>query len=222
MAYFAELDNDNVVARVIVADSVAWCVEHLGGTWVETADPYSDTPQTVTYCGPGYGVDDTFPERFAPQWVQPSPDPTTGVWSSYPKGAIVAHNGSLWKSTMDGNVWAPGVSAWHPQPDIAGVLPNWVQPTGAHDVWVLGAQVTHAGKRWESLHAANVWEPGTNAALWADLDASAVAEWVQPAGGHDAYAIGDRVTFSGAVYESTINGNVWSPAAHPAGWTLTA
>jgi len=44
--------------------------------------------------------------------------------------------------------------------------------------------------------------------------------WVQPAGGHDAYNIGDKVTFEGATYESTISANVWSPTAYPAGWRL--
>lgn len=44
-------------------------------------------------------------------------------------------------------------------------------------------------------------------------------EWKQPLGGHDAYNVGDRVTFNGKVYESTITGNVWSPADYPAGWT---
>ena len=36
----------------------------------------------------------------------------------------------------------------------------WVQPTGAHDAYPLGAQVTHNGKTWTSTVAANVWEPG--------------------------------------------------------------
>lgn len=44
-------------------------------------------------------------------------------------------------------------------------------------------------------------------------------EWTQPLGAHDAYKIGDRVTFNGKVYESVINANVWSPAVYPAGWT---
>ena len=45
--------------------------------------------------------------------------------------------------------------------------------------------------------------------------------WVQPTGAHDAYQIGDRVHYPGekdTVYESLINGNVWSPDAYPAGW----
>ena len=43
-------------------------------------------------------------------------------------------------------------------------------------------------------------------------------EWVQPTGAHDAYNTGDRVTYNGRVYESTINGNVWPPDAYPQGW----
>lgn len=215
MSYYAEI-IDNQVTRVIVADSEQWCVEHLGGVWVETSDPYSDQPQTVTYCGPGFTHDPTFPERFASEWVQPSPDPDTGVWSSYPKGAIVARNGQLWKSTIDGNVWEPGISAWHPEPEIVGVLPTWVQPTGAHDVWPLDAEVTHNGKRWKSTTPNNVWEPGVFG--WADMDAPLIAPWVQPTGGHDAYNIGDQVTHNGQTWQSTAANNVWAPGVF--GWIV--
>lgn len=36
----------------------------------------------------------------------------------------------------------------------------WVQPTGAHNAYPLGAKVTHKGKTWTSTAAANVWRPG--------------------------------------------------------------
>lgn len=41
-------------------------------------------------------------------------------------------------------------------------------------------------------------------------------EWTQPLGAHDAYKTGDRVTFEGKVYESTVDGNVWAPDLY--GW----
>ena len=44
-----------------------------------------------------------------------------------------------------------------------------------------------------------------------------VPDWVQPTGAHDAYQKGDRVRYNGNVYESLIDGNVWSPDAYPAG-----
>lgn len=42
--------------------------------------------------------------------------------------------------------------------------------------------------------------------------------WVQPTGAHNCYNIGDKVTYNGKHYTSTIDGNVWSPDAYPAGW----
>ena len=38
--------------------------------------------------------------------------------------------------------------------------PEWIQPTGAHDAYALGAKVTHNGKHWTSDIDANVYEPG--------------------------------------------------------------
>lgn len=38
--------------------------------------------------------------------------------------------------------------------------PEWVQPTGAHNAYAKGSQVTHNGERYVSKINANVWEPG--------------------------------------------------------------
>ena len=45
-----------------------------------------------------------------------------------------------------------------------------------------------------------------------------VHEWVQPLGAHDSYQTGDLVSFNGIIYESTVDGNVWSPDTY--GWTV--
>ena len=91
----------------------------------------------------------------------------------------------------------------------------WVQPTGAHTSYRLGAVATHNGKTWRSLLPFNVWKPPT---AWREEVPAGYPEWVQPTGSADAYTIGARVNFEGATYESVINANVWSPAAYPAGW----
>jgi len=43
-----------------------------------------------------------------------------------------------------------------------------------------------------------------------------VAEWVQPAGAHDAYAKGAVVEWNGKIWENTIDANVWEPGV--TGW----
>ena len=45
-------------------------------------------------------------------------------------------------------------------------------------------------------------------------------EWVQPTGAHNAYSNGDKITYNGKRYISTMDGNVWSPDAYPAGWQV--
>ena len=63
------------------------------------------------------------------------------------------------------------------------------------------------------------WKPDVTPALFKKIvPESVIPEWVQPTGSHDAYNTGDRVTFNGLVYESLIDGNVWSPEAYAAGW----
>ena len=43
-------------------------------------------------------------------------------------------------------------------------------------------------------------------------------EFVQPTGAHDAYQVGDRVTFNGVHYICRMNACVWSPAVYPDAW----
>jgi hypothetical protein len=37
MGHFAELDFDNKVIRVVVAETKEWCEQNLGGVWVQTS-----------------------------------------------------------------------------------------------------------------------------------------------------------------------------------------
>ena len=62
------------------------------------------------------------------------------------------------------------------------------------------------------------WTPDVVPALWVRTSTDEWPEWVQPTGAHDAYNIGDKVTYKGEHYISLIDGNVYSPEAYPAGW----
>lgn len=64
------------------------------------------------------------------------------------------------------------------------------------------------------------WLPDSVPALYdaIGLDENGYPVWSQPTGAHDAYNIGDIVDYNGVLYESLINGNVYSPGTYPAGW----
>ena len=58
------------------------------------------TPDTATSLYKKIGVT----ESGYPEWVQP-----LGASDAYNTGDVVSYNGKLYKSTIDGNVWAPDV-----------------------------------------------------------------------------------------------------------------
>ena len=95
MAHFAELNSDNIVLRVIVADNKEWCERNLGGTWVQTSynthggQHPEGRPLHKNYAGIGYhwdGVGFFAPQPFASWtknedtylWESPVPYPTDG------------------------------------------------------------------------------------------------------------------------------------------------
>lgn len=43
-------------------------------------------------------------------------------------------------------------------------------------------------------------------------------QYVQPTGAHDAYHVGDKITYNGKHYECIFEGCVWNPDEYPAGW----
>lgn len=66
------------------------------------------------------------------------------------------------------------------------------------------------------------WTPGAAVSLYCAIgvDAAGYPVWSQPTGAHDAYNTGDIVNYNGTLYESTIDGNVYSPEAYPNGWKV--
>ena len=64
------------------------------------------------------------------------------------------------------------------------------------------------------------WMPSATPALWKTVSLDEYPEWVQPTGAHDAYNIGDKVTYNGQHYICTSNANVYAPDVY--GWQLEA
>ena len=128
-----------------------------------------------------FGLD----ESGYPIWAQPS-----GAHDAYNAGDIVNYNGTLYQSTINGNVWSPDV-----------------YPAG----WTVYAATTEPEEpepKPEPEPDPEPEEPPTYPA------------WVQPTGAHDAYNTGDIVNYNGTLYKSVIDGNVWAPDAYPQGWEV--
>ena len=64
------------------------------------------------------------------------------------------------------------------------------------------------------------WMPSATPALWKTVSVDEYPEWVQPTGAHDAYNIGDKVTYNGQHYVCTSDGNAYAPNVY--GWQLEA
>lgn len=64
------------------------------------------------------------------------------------------------------------------------------------------------------------WTPDATPALWKAVSLDEYPEWVQPTGAHDAYNIGDKVTYNGQHYVCTSDANVYAPDVY--GWQLEA
>lgn len=62
------------------------------------------------------------------------------------------------------------------------------------------------------------WTPSAAVSLWTRIadPTQEWPEWIQPAGAHDAYAKGAKVSHNGKHWISTADANVWEPGAY--GW----
>ena len=66
------------------------------------------------------------------------------------------------------------------------------------------------------------WKPDATPSLYVaiGLDDSGYPVWAQPTGAHDAYNTGDVVNYNGTLYQSLVDGNVYSPESYPTGWAV--
>lgn len=136
--------------------------QHDGRTWVNelTSNPF---PPGVT----GW-VEETSEGEY-PVWWQPLGAHDAHVWGT---GTRAWHDGTLWESMRDQNVWPPeiGDDYWvevndEPEPGEPE-HPEWVRPTGAHDAYSIDDTVIYQGGIWRSKVNANTWSPTEHPAGW--------------------------------------------------------
>ena len=104
--------------------------------------------------------------------------------------------------------------------DYIELFPAW---SGEGVEYNVGDRVRYEGVLYKVLqvHTSQPdWTPDYAVSLFARVlnpDPEVIPDWVQP-DSTNPYMKGDKVRFEGKIYESLIDGNVWSPAAYPGGW----
>ena len=111
--------------------------------------------------------------------------------------------------------------------EIATVYPVWEagKAYAVGDIISHGTNATGDPQLYKVVQAHTSqadWLPEATPALYDafGLDDSGYPVWSQPSGAHDAYNTGDIVNYNGTLYQSLIDGNVWSPEAYPQGWEV--
>ena len=107
------------------------------------------------------------------------------------------------------------------QTALTGVelFPAWV----AGKAYAVNDRAQYNGTLYKCIQAHTSqadWAPDATPALWKTVSLDEYPEWVQPTGAHDAYNIGDKVTYNGQRYVCTSNANVYAPDVY--GWQLEA
>lgn len=96
------------------------------------------------------------------------------------------------------------------------LFPTWV----VGKAYAVGDRVQYNGTLYKCVQAHTSqadWTPDATPALWVIVTVEEWPEWVQPAGSHDAYAKGSKVTHNGERWISDVDSNVWEPGVY--GWT---
>lgn len=68
-------------------------------------------------------------------------------------------------------------------------------------------------ERLDKLESSSSTDPGEP-----EEPADEWPEYKQPTGAHDAYHVGDKITYNGKHYTCLMDGCVWTPDTYPQGW----
>lgn len=147
-----------------IEDEQLWTLKHQIDAEVKRRQVIAEAAEKAARLAREY--QDAIGRRPGDEWIQP-----TGAHDAYPAGIVVTHAGKSWVSLAPANVWEPGASGWREQvtkspEESEPEIPEWVQPTGAHDAYQVGDQVAFEGKVYASLISSNVWSPAAYPQGW--------------------------------------------------------
>ena len=111
----------------------------------------------------------------ARNWIAP-----TGAQDMYKKGEWMIFTDGKYYECLSDTTYSPTdlASAWRadgvepsPEPEPEPSIPDFVQPTGAHDAYKKGDKVRFEGKIYESLIDANTYSPSAYPLGWREVEA---------------------------------------------------
>ena len=101
------------------------------------------------------------------------------------------------------------------------LFPSWKTDTD----YILDNRVKYNGELYKMIqpthHSQDDWTPDVAVSIWVKVDDPSIEwpEWKQPAGAHDAYKNGAKVSHNGKHWINTYgDGNSWEPGVY--GWDL--
>lgn len=99
------------------------------------------------------------------------------------------------------------------------LFPKWISEEHEYQI---NDRVQYEGKLYKCLQphtSQEDWTPDAAVSLWVEVSDPAIEwpEWKQPAGAHDAYNKGDKVSHLDKHWISDIDANVYEPSVY--GWS---
>lgn len=98
------------------------------------------------------------------------------------------------------------------------IYPAWREG----EIYPAGVRVACEGVLYRCVQAhtsQDDWEPAATPALWVRVSLEEWPSWLRPAGAHDAYNAGDKVSYEGRHYICTADANIYEPGVW--GWEVT-
>lgn len=144
--------------------------------------------------------------------------------------------------------WTPdtATSLWKTVGIDPSGYPEWSQPVGTIDAYMMGDIVSYNGSLYISIVDNNVWAPDVYGwEPYTETDGNEIntqepnepepsidepeepdqpnepsqntyPSWISPTGSTNMYMAGDIVSYNGSLYRSTVDNNVWAPDVY--GW----
>lgn len=96
------------------------------------------------------------------------------------------------------------------------LFPNWNKDSFSYSTGMIVYYKDELYKVIQAHTSQADWAPDVAVSLFVKISIEEFPEWVQPQGAHDAYSLGDKVTYNNKHWESVVDANIWQPGVY--GW----